>query len=221
MVPPVPARVRPAALRAHLPLLGLLTTCGNTSPAHRGPHPTKPLTVKGAHRVLGLKLGYVGVFLVLPMFFAGVVNTLSATASWCSWPGWSSPSCSAGARGGRCRVREKLEDDHRIEAEWAVHQVATRPTSCHAQPRVELALRRAQLPQVEHSRASATHYPRLSRRFGRCAGSTCPRDNAHAAQSRASAAPAAGGVAELYTALPAGSMTRPSRSKKGVGSPRI
>ena len=130
--------------------------------------PMKPLTVKEHIVFWASKLGYVGVFLVLPMFFAGVVNTLIGYGVMVFVAGLVIAIVFQLAHVvGDAEFVEKLEDDHRIEAEWAVHQVAT-TANFATHNRVWNWLFGGLNFQIEHHlfpRISHVHYPELSRRF--------------------------------------------------------
>ena len=160
MVPPLPARVRPAALRAHLPLLGLLQRPAEVlHPPHCGPHPHEAADGEGAHRVLGLQAGLCG-------RVPGVAHVLRRRGEHADrlrchgvrGRAGHRHRVPAGARGGRCRVRGEAggRPPHRGRMGGASggHHGQLR----HAQPRVELALRRAQLP--DRAPPLPAHQPR-------------------------------------------------------------
>jgi linoleoyl-CoA desaturase len=115
------------------------------------------------------KIGYVGIFIVLPMFFAGVVPTSGRL--WCHGIRHRylhRRGLPIGACGGGYRIRASTPPMViHIEAEWAIHQVNT-TVNFATQNKVWNWLFGGLNFQVEHHlfpRISHIHYPELNKRL--------------------------------------------------------
>jgi len=128
----------------------------------------KPMSLKEHIIFWVTKIGYVGIFIVLPMFFAGVVPTLVGYGVMVFVTGIFIAVVFQLAH-----VVEETEfvhpptDGHHIEAEWAIHQVNT-SVNFATQNKVWNWLFGGLNFQVEHHlfpRISHVHYPELNKRL--------------------------------------------------------
>ncbi len=130
--------------------------------------PMKPMNMKEHIIFWASKVFYIGVFLVLPMFFAGVVPTLVGYGVMVFVTGLVIAVVFQLAHVVEdADFIHPAEDGHHIEAEWAVHQVTT-TVNFATHNKVWNWLFGGLNFQVEHHlfpRISHVHYPELNKRL--------------------------------------------------------